>query len=117
MVARLRTWTLGLTLVSGCTTWAPRPIVPGSAPLLLNGPVRVTETDSSVVTLHDVRIGNDSLVGTTGGRAPSRVSVPIATVSRVETRESSASRTTLLVVAILAADVLGSAAFATRPAK
>jgi hypothetical protein len=117
MAARLRTWTLSLTLVSGCTTWAPRPIVPGSAPLLLDGTVRVIETDSSVVTLHDVRIGNDSLVGMTGGRAPRSVSMPISAVSGIETKESSASRTTLLVAAILAADVIGSAAFATHPSK
>ena len=117
MVARSRTWTLSLVLASGCTTWVTHPVGPDSARLWGQGSVRVTRVDRTVLTLSAVEIGRDSLVGMTTGDSPNRVALPIAEVQSIQTRETSAQRTIGLVAAIIALDVLGSAAFCSCRSK
>lgn len=85
---------LVVAALTGCTTWAHQSAPP--AQVVADHPgalVRVTRTDHSVITLRDVAVTSDSLTGTTNDTARLRVTMPVADVASVETREVSAART------------------------
>ena len=105
----------GLMLVlhlAGCVTW--QPIYLGPAPPPIEGRVRVTLVTGETIVLREARQEGDTIVGvrwspkdqTTHLRA---ANVPVADISAVETRQSSAGFTLAAVMtpfALLGAWVL-----------
>lgn len=87
---------------TGCMTWRAVPAandsVAGDATF---SRARVVLRDGTTITLHDVTVRPDSVVGFAGDER-TRVAVAQPQVERVETRKVSAGRTTGLVGGVLA---------------
>ena len=99
-IARLRPLVLLLWL-PGCHTWERRDLTTGPAPRgAVQGRVRATRADGSVLDLVRVRVDQDTLRGELDalprGRGPSAVAVPLDSVRRLDARRFSVRRTAAL---------------------
>ena len=75
-------------LVTSCRTWvthSPRPDT--MMAMSETGPLRVTRTDGTAITLFDVIVFRDSLAGVLENDSAKRIAVPLAEVAKVERRE------------------------------
>ena len=99
-----------LTVVQGCHTWRRAELEP--TPVSAAGQrVRVVRRDGSTTVLAGAHVIGDSLVGTQQ-KSSSRVAMPVTDIRRAERYELNGTRTTLLVVGVLAALYLAIGAIA-----
>jgi SAM-dependent methyltransferase len=93
---------LGLSNLSGCTSWQEKEVAP--AQLVADqhpSTVRVTRADQSRVVLQQPTIGGDTLVGmVAAGRPRGETRIALADVKRIEVRHFSAGRTIGLAAAV-----------------
>ncbi len=85
--------------LAACTSWQTQEVSPEQA-LADEQPdkVRVTLTDGSQVEVHQPTVARDTLTGFSDGH---QVSVPLASVSELELRESDTGKTIWLTVGIV----------------
>jgi hypothetical protein len=116
-MTRVRLFALlaAVAALSSCIGWsAPRPLAP--SPLdTIPAHLRVTLTDGRRLVLPDARVHGDSLVGDTLSEflhaARMHVSIPLARIRSVSTREMAQGRTLLLLVTVGAIAALSALSF------
>jgi hypothetical protein len=84
-------------MLAGCHAWRPMTATPQTAEAAPIARVRVVKRDGSALVLSSVRVREDSVVGF-AGREGARRAIARDDVARMETRQVSASRTTLGVL-------------------
>jgi hypothetical protein len=104
-LARLRPLVLLLWL-PGCHTWARHDVAPGTAPggAVVQGRVRATRADGSVLDLVRARVDRDTLRGelyAAPRQRPSAVAVPLDSVRRLDARRFSVRRSAALGVGLV----------------
>jgi hypothetical protein len=71
----------------GCRGWVEKPVVPDTGVGMAHpGVVRVTTSDSSIVTLKDFIVRHDSIVGFSSDGLRSRIGVARTDVTKIEMR-------------------------------
>jgi hypothetical protein len=112
MKIRSRAWIMSLLLASSCTTWVPYRVHPDSitSSEAIPGRVRVFRTDHSVLTLKNVEVSQDSLIGIADDPSHERIATPMDDVATVQARGLSETRTAWLT-AIIAMYSLAAIAF------
>lgn len=76
-----------IALVGGCQTWVTQPGgAEGVSATQEEGPIRVTRADKSTITLFNVTVSSDSLIGFTKDLS-TRVAIPLSEVNKVERRQ------------------------------
>ncbi len=100
-----------LVLLQGCTSWQRRPFSPReTAAIRADRPVRVLQSNGTMVTLERSHVVGDSMIGDIE-RTDIRYAVALGDISRLEHKQISLGRTVGLPLVWLGAVTLAASAF------